>query len=155
MLMAGLDGIQNKIDPGDAMDKNLYDLPPAELAKIPTVAGSLREALDSLDKDRDFLKTGGVMTDDMIDAYIELKHGREHALRDDAAPGRVRHVLLRLIRSAHRELKGRSTGRPFSLRHGRPPRRPSRATRWNSGQAALDGRVEPGLGQEEIWSETP
>jgi glutamine synthetase len=75
MLMAGLDGIQNKIHPGDPMDKNLYDLPPAELAKIPTVSGSLREALTSLDKDRGFLKAGGVMTDDMIDAYIELRMG--------------------------------------------------------------------------------
>ena len=73
MLMAGLDGIQNKIHPGDPMDKNLYDLPPAELAKIPTVAGSLREALDCLDKDRAYLKAGGVMNDDMIDAYIELR----------------------------------------------------------------------------------
>ncbi len=73
MLMAGLDGIQNKLDPGPAMDKNLYDLPPAELSKIPTVCGSLREALDSLDKDRGFLKAGGVFTDDMIDAYIELR----------------------------------------------------------------------------------
>ncbi len=73
MLMAGLDGIQNKLNPGEAMDKNLYDLPPAELAKIPTVCGSLREALDSLDKDRAYLKAGGVFTDDMIDAYIELK----------------------------------------------------------------------------------
>jgi glutamine synthetase len=73
MLMAGLDGIENKIHPGDPMDKNLYDLPPAELAEIPTVAGSLREALESLDGDRAFLKAGGVFTDDMIDAYIELK----------------------------------------------------------------------------------
>jgi len=73
MLMAGLDGIQNKLHPGDPMDKNLYDLPPAELSKIPTVAGSLREALAALDKDRAFLKAGGVMTDDMIDAYIELR----------------------------------------------------------------------------------
>jgi glutamine synthetase len=73
MLMAGLDGILNKTHPGDPMDKNLYDLPPAELAKIPTVAGSLREALDALDKDRAFLKAGGVMNDDMIDAYIELR----------------------------------------------------------------------------------
>jgi glutamine synthetase len=73
MLMAGLDGITNKIDPGDAVDKNLYDLPPAELANIPTVCGSLREALESLDKDRAFLKMGGVMTDDTIDAYIELR----------------------------------------------------------------------------------
>jgi glutamine synthetase len=84
MLMAGLDGIQNKIDPGPAMDKNLYDLPPAELAKIPTVAGSLREALDSLDKDRDFLKAGGVMTDDMIDAYIALR--MEENMRYEMTP---------------------------------------------------------------------
>jgi glutamine synthetase len=73
MLMAGMDGITNKIHPGDPMDKNLYDLPPAELAEIPTVSGSLREALESLDKDRAFLKMGGVFGDDMIDAYIELR----------------------------------------------------------------------------------
>jgi glutamine synthetase len=73
MLMAGLHGIQNKIHPGEPVDKNLYDLPPAELTKIPTVSGSLREALEHLDKDRAFLKMGGVFTDDMIDAYIELK----------------------------------------------------------------------------------
>ena len=81
MLMAGLDGIQNKIDPGPAMDKNLYDLPPAELAKIPTVAGSLDEALEALDKDRGFLKAGGVMTDDMIDAYIELRKAEADRVR--------------------------------------------------------------------------
>jgi glutamine synthetase len=73
MLMAGLDGIRNKLDPGDPVDKNIYDLPPEELAEIPTVCGSLREALSSLDGNREFLKKGGVMTDDMIDAYIELK----------------------------------------------------------------------------------
>ncbi|MCW8091726.1 glutamate--ammonia ligase [Alteromonas sp. ASW11-130] len=73
MLMAGLDGIKNKIHPGDAMDKNLYDLPPEEAQDIPTVASSLEMALTALDNDRDFLKTGGVMTDDMIDAYLELK----------------------------------------------------------------------------------
>ena len=73
MLMAGLDGIQNKIDPGAAMDKDLYDLPPKELKKIPTVCGSLREALQNLDKDRAFLKAGGVFNDDFIDSYIELK----------------------------------------------------------------------------------
>jgi len=73
MLMAGLDGIANKISPGEAVDKNLYDLPPAELKEIPTVCGSLREALMNLDKNREFLKKGGVFTDDMIDAYIELK----------------------------------------------------------------------------------
>ncbi len=73
MLMAGLDGIQNKIDPGDAIDKDLYDLPPEELANVPTVCGSLREALEALDADRDFLKKGDVFTDDQIDAYMELK----------------------------------------------------------------------------------
>ncbi len=73
MLMAGLDGIANKLHPGEAMDKDLYDLPPRELKKIPTVCGSLREALANLDKDRGFLKAGGVFSDDMIDAYIELK----------------------------------------------------------------------------------
>jgi len=73
LLMAGLDGIKNKIHPGDAMDKNLYDLPAEELAEIPTVCGSLREALENLDADREFLKAGGVFDDDQIDAYIELK----------------------------------------------------------------------------------
>ena len=73
MLMAGLDGIANKIDPGPAMDKDLYDLPAKELKKIPTVCGSLREALQNLDKDRTFLKAGGVFNDDFIDSYIELK----------------------------------------------------------------------------------
>jgi len=73
MMMAGLDGIQNKIHPGDAMDKDLYDLPPEEEKAIPHVAESLKEALQSLDADREFLNAGGVFTDDMIDAYIELK----------------------------------------------------------------------------------
>lgn len=73
MLMAGLDGVQNKIHPGDAADKDLYDLPPEEAAAIPQVCGSLREALSSLDADREFLTKGGVFTDDMIDAYISLK----------------------------------------------------------------------------------
>jgi glutamine synthetase len=73
MLMAGLDGIRNKIHPGDAMDKDLYDLPAEELAQIPTVCGSLREALDNLNTDRAFLTEGNVFTDDQIDAYIELK----------------------------------------------------------------------------------
>ena len=71
-LMAGLDGIINKIHPGDAMDKNLYDLPPEEAKEIPTVAGSLEEALNALDADREFLTRGGVFTDDSIDAYLAL-----------------------------------------------------------------------------------
>ena len=73
LLMAGLDGIENKIHPGDAMDKDLYDLPPEEAKAIPQVCGSLRDALAALDADRDFLKKGGVFDDDQIDAYIDLK----------------------------------------------------------------------------------
>jgi glutamine synthetase len=73
MLMAGLDGIKNKLDPGPAVDKDLYDLPPAELKEIPTVCGSLREALSCLDADRGFLTAGGVFDTDFIDSYIDLK----------------------------------------------------------------------------------
>jgi glutamine synthetase len=73
LLMAGLDGVINKIHPGDAMDKNLYDLPAEEAKEIPQVCGSLDEALKSLAADREFLTRGGVFTDDTIDAYIELR----------------------------------------------------------------------------------
>jgi glutamine synthetase len=73
MLMAGIDGIQNKIHPGDQADKDLYDLPPEEGKAIPTVSSSLKMSLDALDADRGFLTAGGVFTDDMIDGYIELK----------------------------------------------------------------------------------
>ncbi len=73
MMMAGLDGIINKIDPGAPIDKNLYDLPPEELENVPVVSGSLREALESLNTDRDFLKKGGVFSDNLIDGYMELK----------------------------------------------------------------------------------
>ena len=74
LLMAGLDGIMNKIDPGEAMDKDLYDLPPEEEALIPQVAFSLDQALEALDQNRGFLKAGGVFTDDVIDTYINLKN---------------------------------------------------------------------------------
>jgi glutamine synthetase len=84
MLMAGVDGIENKIHPGDPMDKDLYDLPPEELADVPTVSSSLGQALDALDADRDFLKRGDVMNDDQIDGYIELK--REEVQRLDMTP---------------------------------------------------------------------
>ena len=73
LLMAGLDGIENKIHPGEAMDKNLYDLPPEELKDIPTVCGSLREAIHALETDRAFLKKGDVFSDEQLDAYIDLK----------------------------------------------------------------------------------
>ena len=86
MLMAGLDGIQNKIHPGDAMDKDLYDLPPEELAGVPTVCASLEEALESLNADREYLTRGGVFTDDQIDAYIALKMDEVTALRMHTHP---------------------------------------------------------------------
>ena len=73
LLMAGLDGVQNKIHPGEAASKDLYHLPPEEDKLIPTVCASLEEALDALNKDREFLTRGGVFTDSMIDAYLELK----------------------------------------------------------------------------------
>ncbi len=73
MMMAGLDGIANKINPGKAMDENLYELPPEKLKKVPTVCRSLREALENLEKDHAFLLKGGVFTQDMIEAYIALK----------------------------------------------------------------------------------
>jgi glutamine synthetase len=86
MLMAGLDGIQNKIHPGDAMDKNLYDLPPEELAAVPTVCGSLRQALDSLEADNDYLTKGDVFAPDMIEAYIELKREEQMAFETSPHP---------------------------------------------------------------------
>jgi glutamine synthetase len=72
-MMAGLDGVQNKIHPGDPMDKNLYDLPPEEDKLIPKVCHSLEMALEALDKDREFLTRGGVFSNEWIDSYIELK----------------------------------------------------------------------------------
>jgi glutamine synthetase len=81
LMMAGLDGIKNQIHPGEAMDKDLYDLPPEEEAEIPQVAFSLDEALEELDKDREFLKAGGVFTDDVIDGYIDLKNEEVQRLR--------------------------------------------------------------------------
>jgi glutamine synthetase len=87
LLMAGLDGIENRIHPGPAMDKNLYDLPPRELKKVPTVCASLREALAALDKSRAVFTKGGVFTDDQIDSYIELK--MEEVMRWEMTPAPV------------------------------------------------------------------
>ena len=86
LLMAGLDGVQNKIHPGDPADKNLYDLPPEEDAMIPTVCSSLDQALESLDRDREFLTRGGVFTNDMIDAYIALKMEEVQRIRMTTHP---------------------------------------------------------------------
>ena len=86
MLMAGIDGIKNKIHPGDSMDKDLYDLPAEEAALIPQVASSLEQALAALDEDRAFLTAGGVMSDEMIDAYIELKSEEVQAVNMTTHP---------------------------------------------------------------------
>nr|VFJ75346.1 MAG: L-glutamine synthetase [Candidatus Kentron sp. FW] len=86
MLMAGLDGIQNKIDPGAPFDKDLYDLPPEEEKAIPTVCHALDQALDALDADRKFLTAGGVFTDDMLDGYLELKSDEVTRLRMSTHP---------------------------------------------------------------------
>jgi glutamine synthetase len=86
MMMAGLDGIQNKIHPGEAMDKDLYDLPPEEEKAIPQVCHAFDQALDALDKDRDFLTRGGVFTNDAIDGYIELKMAEVTRLRMSTHP---------------------------------------------------------------------
>jgi len=86
LLMAGLDGIQNRIHPGDAADKDLYDLPPEEAAGLPAVAASLEEAIAALDQDRSFLTAGGVFSDDMIDAYIAIRRGEVRRLAATTHP---------------------------------------------------------------------
>jgi glutamine synthetase len=86
MMMAGLDGIQNKIHPGDPLDKDLYDLPAEESKGIPEVCYSLEEALNALSEDRAFLTAGGVFSDDMIDAYIDLKMADVTRLRMTTHP---------------------------------------------------------------------
>ncbi|TPG42383.1 type I glutamate--ammonia ligase [Sphingomonas koreensis] len=91
LLLAGLDGIQNKIHPGEAIDKNLYDLPPAELVNVPTVCGSLREALIALQEDHEFLLKGDVFTKDQIDAYADLKW--EEVMRFETTPSPVEYEM--------------------------------------------------------------
>ena len=91
LMMAGLDGIQNKIHPGEAMDKNLYDLPPAELVNVPTVCGSLREALIALQDDHEFLLKGDVFTKDQIEAYAELKW--QDVIRFETTPSPVEYDM--------------------------------------------------------------
>jgi glutamine synthetase len=77
MLMAGIDGIQNKIDPGEPLDKNLYELPPEELANVPSCPASLEQALNALEADHAFLRRGDVFTQDVIDTWLEWKRSKE------------------------------------------------------------------------------
>ena len=99
-LMAGLDGIQNRIEPPTPVDKDLYDLPPEELAKVPQVPGSLPEALAALEEDHDFLLAGGVFTPDLIETWIDYKRLNEiDAIRLPPAPLRVPPLLRHLGRA--------------------------------------------------------
>ena len=121
--MAGLDGVENKIHPGEAATKDLYHLPPEEDAKIPTVCHSLDQALDYLDKDRAFLTKGGVFTDAYIDAYIELKMQEVTRFRMTTHPVEFDMYYCAVTGAAacaaSRD-KGTAAGRPFSFwRQGR------------------------------------
>jgi glutamine synthetase len=91
LLMAGLDGIRRRLDPGEAIDRNLYDLPPEDVDDLPTVCTTLAEALDALDRDRAFLTEDEVFTDDLIDAYIALKRQEIEAV--DGVPHPVEFEL--------------------------------------------------------------
>src|SRR5690606_38176910 len=116
--MAGLDGIQNKIHPGDAADKNLYDLPPEEAKEIPQVCGSLQEALGILDDDRGFLTKGGVFSDAFIDAFIELKVAEELKVRRFVHP--LEYDLYYSVQSRQHPEQRRASERVFRL-PARPP----------------------------------
>ena len=120
--MAGLDGIENKIHPGEAMDKNLYDLPTAEklCLEVPDRVRSLREALEALSADHEFLLKGDVFTKDQIEAYAELKWEEVDAHRNHPLPGRIRYVLFDVNRLAFLPRSGEE-GRP-SQDHQRPTR---------------------------------
>ncbi len=125
MLMAGLDGIKNKIDPGPAMDKDLYDLPKEELKTIPTVCGSLREALENLDKDRAFLKGWRRVRRRLHRQLHRTEDDGSRAVRNDPASDRVRDVLTRndvprLTARCIGDIKGVPHGTPFLLTHVQP-----------------------------------
>ena len=98
LLLAGLDGIQNRIDPGDPLDKNLYELPPEELADVPSVPDSLGGAIAALEADHAFLLQGDVFNADFIDNWIEMKQKEYDALRLRPHPYRVPDVLRCLVR---------------------------------------------------------
>ena len=120
MLMAGLDGILNKIEPPDPVDKDLYDLPPEELAKVPQVPGSLDESLAALEADSDFLKAGGVFTDDLIETWIEFQgRARDRRRPPTPPPARVLPVLRHLRHSPSRGQSGLPPRPPTAVTHRR------------------------------------
>ena len=128
MLMAGLDGIENKLNPGDPIDKNLYDLPPEELEKVPTVCGSLREACEVARPGPRLPEEGQRLHRRCHRCLSRAQDGRGGAVRDDAAPDRVRHVLQRLTRGPwgdQSEWGGRTIGRPTFRQAARPILTPS------------------------------
>jgi glutamine synthetase len=114
MLMAGLDGIENKIDPGEPLDKDIYELGPEELANVPSLPGSLEDALDCLEKDHDFLKKGDVFTEDVIETWINYKRVREvDALSSN--PIRTSSSVLRYLVTTNSSIKKAGlTPAPFS-----------------------------------------
>ena len=102
MLMAGLDGIERELDPGEPIDRNLYELPPEQLADIPTVPTTLDEALDALEADHAFLTRGGVFTDDLIATYIEFRREQSDRVKIRPHPYEFPHVLRRLAQASSR-----------------------------------------------------
>ena len=116
--MAGIDGILNKIDPGDAVDKNIYDLPPEEAAGIPTVPGSLEEALRALEDDHDYLLRGDVFTEDVVQSWLDYKYAeRDRPGAPAAAPVGVL-LVLRPVESTDRVTeKGPAQAGLFPCRH--------------------------------------
>ena len=135
MLMAGLDGIQRRLDPGQPLDKDIYALTPAELAEVPSMPASLEDALDNLKRDHEFLLKGDVFTEDLIETWIDYKMAKEVSDASAAASVRVRAVLRRLnasprsARDARRsrriDCKGRRTIGPPPLFRPRGRRTPS------------------------------
>ena len=118
--MAGLDGVQNKIKPGEPLDKNIYELPPEELKKVPNVAGSLSEALDCLEKDHAFLLKGDVFTKDFLDMWISTKRKEHDATAAAPASVRVPPVLRRVKITREEELGNGADESPrrFCSRNG-------------------------------------
>ena len=128
LLLAGLDGIKNKIEPNDPVDKDIYELPPDEMAEIDQVPTSLGAVLDNLEADHDFLTVGGVFTDDLIETWIDYKRTNEILpVAAAPAPARVRAVLRHLVSGAVAPARLSSKRRlsparlPFKAVHRQPP----------------------------------